>query len=241
MKDFFGFNKKENLNYKNFSLYDGFNLFRFFGNKAENYKKNFRQVNNLGKFKRIAIFFLILILGIIAIYVFSFRVQYESSNNISSIGNTMEQNLSENTSLSLKNTKNNSLLFGNQSALMVKMLIGLIVIACLIYITVYILKFFYYKRAGIVNNNLNKPNLGIDLVEVLESKSIDLNKKLFLIGISNKVLLISSTDNNLSLLYELTDEEAEKIFLRIKNSKSESSTIVCKQDFKSFFSKFLNN
>lgn len=223
MKSFFNFNEEKNSFKDNLGFLGKVNFFKFI-NGNDNHTK---QLNPKRKrLKSIIIFSIIILLGIFMIYYFSFKAQSQDFKN----SNQLMADLSFDNAGKINNTA-----LSGGADLIIKLIIGLVLVSCLIYITVYLLRYFYNKKNNLVNANAS--NLNCNLIEVLESKNLDINKKLFLIQISGKILLLSTTDNQVNLLYELKEEEAQKIILK---ADSINDTLN-KPNFKSFFSKLINN
>ncbi|GEM_PF-2734046 len=223
MKSFFNFNEEKNSFKDNLGFLGKVNFFKFI-NGNDNHTK---QLNPKRKrLKSIIIFSIIILLGIFMIYSFSLKAQSQDFKN----SNQLMADLSFDNAGKINNTA-----LSGGADLIIKLIIGLVLVSCLIYITVYLLRYFYNKKNNLVNANAS--NLNCNLIEVLESKNLDINKKLFLIQISGKILLLSTTDNQVNLLYELKEEEAQKIILK---ADSINDTLN-KPNFKSFFSKLINN
>lgn len=223
MKSFFNFNEEKNSFKDNLGFLGKVNFFKFI-NGNDNHTK---QLNPKRKrLKSIIIFSIIILLGIFMIYSFSLKAQSQDFKN----SNQLMADLSFDNAGKINNTA-----LSGGADLIIKLIVGLVLVSCLIYITVYLLRYFYNKKNNLVNANAS--NLNCNLIEVLESKNLDINKKLFLIQISGKILLLSTTDNQVNLLYELKEEEAQKIILK---ADSINDTLN-KPNFKSFFSKLINN
>lgn len=82
----------------------------------------------------------------------------------------------------------------------VGLLFKLAIVLGLIYLTVLGLRFFSNKgRVGLP---------GSGAINVLEKTALAQNRELYLIDVADKVLLLGATANNISVLSEITDEEA---------------------------------
>jgi len=88
--------------------------------------------------------------------------------------------------------------------MVIKLVIGMAIVAALIYISVYILRIFYAKK-GKVQMPANTASNGI--ISILECINLDCSRKLYLVKIADKVLLISSTENQVNLISEFNKDD----------------------------------
>lgn len=204
MKNFFSFNNRNNSNNLNNSGY--FNDLNNFNNLSKSKGK----INRI-KLKPILIFLILVFTCIVFLYVFNSK---QSAYN------------------PVDTVQSSSHLGGFD--LIIKFILGLIIVTALIYITVFILKFFYAKKNKL---NISNKYLSSGLINILESINLDINKKLHLVKIADKVFLLSSTDNQINLITELQKEEIEKVSIEIK----ENNNLTEVKNFRSVFSGFFKN
>ncbi|MDD5660185.1 MAG: flagellar biosynthetic protein FliO, partial [Actinomycetota bacterium] len=136
------------------------------------------------KLKPVLIFFALFFLSIIFLYTFNSKQSATDQMGISQSSNQL-----------------------SGFDLILKFIIGLAIVSILIYITVYILKYFYSRKQ---KTGTASKSFSSGIINMLESMSIDNNKKLYLIKIADKVLLLSSSENQINLITELKEEEVKK-------------------------------
>ena len=76
----------------------------------------------------------------------------------------------------------------------------MILILLFVILCIYAL-FYFLKKAGYQKYDEN------ELINIVASKSISPNKVLHIVEVGNQLLVISSTDNSINFLTELTDKE----------------------------------
>jgi flagellar biogenesis protein FliO len=226
MGNIFKFNKINKIN-------DTENLSSFNFFKKLNYFNNFNGINNQSnkrKFKRIVIFIILIFISVVFLYVLSST--QESTNSFSN-NSYLNKNL-------YASTTNNNANLTSQSQLsifdiIVKLVLAIIIIAILIFISIYILKYFYLKKNKL--NVLNNKNNSSKLINIIESINLENNKKLYLIKILDKVMLISSTENQINLISEFKNETINEFIVEDKENIDVSEN----KNFKSFFLNFFKN
>jgi len=208
MKSFFKFNKPGNSN--NLDKPGFFNLNGLNGPGKSPGPGN---QGNRRKIKPATVFLILAFFGIIIFYFFNTRqsapVSAEMAQPASGVGGL---------------------------DLIVKLVIGIAIVSALIYITVFILRFFYAKRGKV---NLPAPVLSKGLINVLECINLDSGRRLHLVKIADKTLLLSSSESQVSLIKEFKNEEIEKAVCEAKVKENESMQE--EKNFKSIFLRLFKN
>jgi flagellar biosynthetic protein FliO len=211
MKNFFKFNNKINTS----GSFQGFGFF----NNLNSLQKSAGQ-SNKSKFKPAIIFLVFVFVSVILLYFFGLRQGTADPYEVAQSQTTQAHTAQAQT---------------GSIDLIIKFVVGMIIVAALIYITVYVLRYFYTRR-GRINVSGNSNSGGT--INLLESMNLDSNRKLHLVKIADRVLLLSSSENQVSLLTELKKEEIEKIptVINVNESLNEN------KNFKSvFLGLFKNN
>jgi flagellar biogenesis protein FliO len=112
-----------------------------------------------------------------------------------------------------------------------KVILGLAVIVVLIYLTVFLLRFF----------NKNKVNSGVrlkagkNLIKVLDSANISANKSIQLVSVAGKMIVIGVTDNMISFLSEIAPGKTKDVDEFLQDAQGEEPA---KTSFKSMLSNY---
>lgn len=216
MKNFFKFNNKINTS----GSFQGFSFF----NNLNSLQKSAGQ-SNKSKFKPAIIFLVFVFVSVILLYFFGLRQGTADPYEVAQSQTAQSQTAQAHTAQAQTGSID----------LIIKFVVGMIIVAALIYITVYVLRYFYTRR-GRINVSGNSNSGGT--INLLESMNLDSNRKLHLVKIADRVLLLSSSENQVSLLTELKKEEIEKIptVINVNESLNEN------KNFKSvFLGLFKNN
>jgi flagellar biogenesis protein FliO len=176
-----------------------------------NFGKSIRR-SGIKKFKPIIIFLIFIFISIICLYFFSSK-----SNTANLPGTAASQ--------------------GQVSSLdlIIKFVIGIVIVSALIYVTVFVLRFFYTKKEKL---NVTRCGNQSGVINILESINLDSNKKLHLVSVGGKVLLLSSSENQINLITELGKEEIEKTAFEVSKDINLNTN---NKNFKSIFLGFFKN
>lgn len=200
---------KDFLKFNNFNKSSNFQGLSFF-NKSNNLQESNENILKK-KLKPVLIFFALFFLSIIFLYTFNSRQSTTDQMGISQSSNQL-----------------------SGFDLMLKFIVGLAIVSILIYITVYILKYFYSRKQ---KTSTASKSFSSGTINMLESMSIDNNKKLYLIKIADKVLLLSSSENQINLITELKEEEVKKESITVMEDTNHEDN----KSFKSLFQGFFKN
>lgn len=118
--------------------------------------------------------------------------------------------------------------------LSVKVFLSLIIIAALIYVTVYILKIFYKKKSKAVVYS----ETGSGLMQVVESVNLDDNRKIHLVKIGEKNLVIGSSENQVNLISEIENKDLKQ---QLKNNEVREQKLNKEKNFKETISDYFKN
>ena len=202
---------KEFFKFRNPEKPNGFlgsNFLNKFNNQQQTDKKTLKS-----RLKPLLIFLGLFILGLIFIYIFNIR-----SSEPAQTTDTLTMPISQPSGFEL----------------ILKFIVGLVIVSVLIYLTVYLLRFFHNKkqRAGTVGKNLSN-----GLITVMESINLDNTKRLHLIKIADKVLLLSATENQINLIAELKEGDLKIELAALAENENQETNL----SFKSFFQSFFKN
>jgi len=110
---------------------------------------------------------------------------------------------------------------------MIRMICALIVVICCIYAGIFLLKRSMGKKYA---------GGGTNILEVLETASVAPKKTISLVKVLDKSVLIGVTENGISMLTELDQEQTEKV---LASNTSTEETVDFKKSFKSAWDKVL--
>ena len=210
----------------------------------------FKKINR--KWLYIGIFFFIALIGFIYFYYSSGSASSSAGKGINSLNTAGAANSGAVTDISAANSQllseiNNELTQTTQAGSaaaaqaqpaaaggiysFLKVILGLAVIVILIYLTVFLLRFF----------NKNKVNTGVrlkagkNLIKVLDSANISANKSIQLVSVAGKMIIIGVTDNMISFLSEIAPGKTKDIDEFLQDVQGEEPA---KMNFKSMLSSY---
>jgi len=112
-----------------------------------------------------------------------------------------------------------------------KVILGLAVIVILIYLTVFLLRFFNKNKV----NSAIKLKTGKNLIKVLDSANISANKSIQLVSVAGKMIIIGVTDNSINFLSEVAPGKFKDVDEFLQDSPEDMSV---KNNFKSVLSNY---
>ncbi len=116
----------------------------------------------------------------------------------------------------------------------IRVILSLVIISALIYMTVYALRFIQKKRQ---NAGTAAPNHHA-LMQIMESMNLDASRKIHLVKVGKKILVVGSSENQVSLIAEIEEDDIEK---GLQQKEEPVQAGLQENNFKTIFSNYFKN